>query len=272
MRPTVSQEIASFRVATEGRSHGRRWRLGGHSLVLWAGVLSSAALLAACDSQERRAPLRPTIERSTNYEAEVAAFEWPAAPSHVVVLEIADRGSIRIALYDQVASKTVAHFVDCVVRGVYDDTLFHRVIPDFMIQGGDPATRKRGPGTTRGNWGDLSVEDEFRSIHHDRGVVSLANRGRPGSAESQFFIVHQDNHHLDGKYTAFGRVLSGMDVVDAITTVETDRHGRWGDKDKPLENVILERATLESGSLAPGDGSGGGNADATAEGGGGDPA
>ncbi len=271
MHPTVSQENERFRDAPRGETHGRR-RHRSCSRVAWVAVLASTALLMACDSRERRAPLRPTIERSANHEAEVAAFEWPAEPSHVVALEIADRGSIRIALYQEVAPKSVAHFIDCVVRGVYDDTLFDRVIPDFMIQGGDPATRKRGPETTRGDWGDLSVEDEFRSIHHDRGVVSLANRGRPGSAESQFFIVHQDSHHLDGKYAAFGRVLSGIEVVDNITTIETDRHGRWGDKNKPLENVILERATLESGSLAPKGGKGSGNADATGEAGAGDPA
>ena len=205
--------------------------------------------LTAC---ERPVPPSQKATGPTAEEIKAGAdqFEWPEEPSHVIALELKDRGTIRIGLYDQVAPKSVAHVVDCVTRGVYDDTLFHRVIKDFMIQGGDPATRKRGPGTTRGNWGDLSIEDEFNLIHHDRGVVALGNRGRPGSAGSQFFIVHRDSHHLDGKYTAFGRVLEGIEVVDAVAEVETDLVGRWGKKNTPLEPVILTRAILERGSVA----------------------
>ncbi len=227
MRPTVSQARART-----------------------SALLIAFVWVAACQPAEPRKPLRPQIEASPNFAAEAAAFSWPDEPSHVIALEIAGHGTIRIGLYDQVAPKTVAHVVDCAVRGVYDDTLFHRVIADFMIQGGDPATRKRGPDTTRGNWGDLRVEDEIASIHHDRGVVSLANRGRPNTGESQFFIIQRDSRHLDGKHAIFGRVLEGMEIVDAMASVKTDLHGRWGDKDKPIENLVLTRAVLESGSLA----------------------
>jgi peptidyl-prolyl cis-trans isomerase B (cyclophilin B) len=204
--------------------------------------------LVACGPSGRRVevPLHETPE----FQESIKAFAWPNEPSHIVALEIAGRGIIRLGLYEQVAPKTVAHVLNCTERGVYDDTLFHRVIKGFMIQGGDPNTRKRGPGTTRGDWGNLKVEDEYQAIHHDRGVVAMANRGRPGSAHSQFFIVHQDSHHLDGKYSAFGRVLSGMDVVDAIAEVDTDTFGRWGEKNTPLEQIILIRATLEHGAVA----------------------
>lgn len=246
MRPTVSQahRTISMRVKPAVRLRG----------FVTLALLASVSLLTACEPAEPKKPLRPQVEGSANFAAEAAAFEWPEEPSHVVALEIAGRGTIRLGLYEQVAPITVAHFVECVVRGVYEDTLFHRVIEDFMIQGGDPATRKRGPGTTRGNWGDLRVEDEISSIHHTRGVVSLANRGRPNTGEAQFFIVQRDSPHLDGKHAIFGRVLSGMELVDEIASVETDKHGRWGDKDKPLENIILERAVLERGSLAKSDG------------------
>jgi len=250
MRPTLSHALATPSTRLERREQGRPggWSALGRFAI--AALLIPVALATACDSEPRERNLRPTIEVAEGFDAEVTAFVWPEEPSHVVALEIAGRGTVRLGLYEQVAPKTVQHFVACAVRGVYDDTLFHRVINGFMIQGGDPATRKRGPDSTRGDWGDLSVEDEFRSIHHDRGVVSLANRGRPNSGESQFFIVQQASRHLDGKHAIFGRVLEGMEVVDAIAAVETDRHGRWGEKDKPLENVIVTRALLERGSLA----------------------
>ncbi len=219
-------------------------------LAAMAALVCCGALLACKPEGRRAGNVVPRIpDNADDFDEKAAAFQWPGEPSHVVALEIAGMGTIRLGLYDQVAPKSVAHVVDCVARGVYDDTLFHRVIKDFMVQGGDPATRERGPDATRIGWGDLSVEDEFQPIHHTRGTVALANRGRPGSAQSQFFIVHQDSHHLDGRYAAFGRVLSGMDVVDAIANVETDIHGRWGEKNKPLENIILDRALLERGAL-----------------------
>lgn len=215
------------------------------SWVLVVALLVVSTLVAC---EEKSSPFKQNQpEQADDFAERIEAFAWPSEPSHVVALEFKDRGTIRIGLFDQVAPTSVAHFVECVTRGVYNDTLFHRVIKDFMIQGGDPSTRKRGPDTTRGNWGDLSVEDEYQPIHHDRGVVSLANRGRPGTAGSQFFIVHQDSYHLDGKYTAFGRVMEGIEIVDAIAQVETDTVGRWGAKDTPLENVVLVRAVLERG-------------------------
>ncbi|MFT5443615.1 MAG: peptidyl-prolyl cis-trans isomerase B (cyclophilin B) [Myxococcota bacterium] len=217
-------------------------------LVLCFSVIAASLALVACEPKGRLAHQRqePITE---DFKAEAETFAWPDEPSHVVALEIEGYGTVRLGLFAQVAPKSVAHIVDCVTRGVFDDTLFHRVIEDFMVQGGDPSTRKRGPDSTRGDWGDLSVEDEYLPVHHDRGVVALANRGRPGTAQSQFFIVHQDSHHLDGKYSPFGKVLAGLDVVDEIASVETDKFGRWGEKDTPIENVILLRAVLESGAL-----------------------
>lgn len=217
-------------------------------IALCLGIIAATLALVACEPKGRRAHQRqePITE---DFKAEAETFTWPDEPSHVVALEIEGYGTVRLGLFDQVAPKSVAHIVDCVTRGVFDDTLFHRVIKDFMVQGGDPSTRKRGPGTTRGDWGDLSVEDEYLPVHHDRGVVALANRGRPGTARSQFFIVHQDSHHLDGKYSPFGKVLAGLELVDEIASVETDKFGRWGEKDTPIENVILLRAVLESGPL-----------------------
>ncbi|HMR67724.1 MAG TPA: peptidylprolyl isomerase [Anaerolineae bacterium] len=121
-----------------------------------------------------------------------------------------DRGEINIELYPQYAPKTVNNFVFLARAGFYDGVTFHRVISDFMIQGGDPTGSGRGgPG--------YRFEDEFKGnpLKHETGVLSMANAG-PGTNGSQFFITHSPQPHLDGRHTVFGKVTSGQDVVDAI--------------------------------------------------------
>ena len=113
-----------------------------------------------------------------------------------------------------------------------------------MIQGGDPNTRDKDPNDDGRGGPGYQVEDEFNPAPHARGTLSMANTGRPRTAGSQFFIVVQDARHLDFKHTAFGRVTSGMEVVDAITEVETDVHGRWGPKNRPIANVVVERVEI----------------------------
>ena len=121
-----------------------------------------------------------------------------------------NKGTIEIDLYAQYAPKTVNNFVFLTQEGYYDGVSFHRVIPNFVIQGGDPT------GTGRGGPG-YRFEDEFKDnpLKHETGVLSMANSG-PGTNGSQFFITHSPQPHLDGKHTVFGKVVSGMDVVDAI--------------------------------------------------------
>ena len=120
------------------------------------------------------------------------------------------KGSIEIELFPEHAPKTVNNFVFLARDGFYDDVTFHRVIADFMIQGGDPTGSGRGgPG--------YRFEDEFADnpLRHERGVISMANAG-PGTNGSQFFITHGPQPHLDGRHTVFGKVSKGLDVVDAI--------------------------------------------------------
>ena len=120
------------------------------------------------------------------------------------------RGPIQVELYPDKAPLTVANFVNLAKHGFYDGLIFHRVIPDFMIQGGDPT------GTGRGGPG-YRFADEFdgNPLRHERGVLSMANAG-PGTNGSQFFITHGPQPHLDGRHTVFGKVTKGIDVVDAI--------------------------------------------------------
>jgi cyclophilin family peptidyl-prolyl cis-trans isomerase len=142
-----------------------------------------------------------------------------------------NQGPIQLELYDGDAPKTVENFRKLAEDGFYNGVIFHRVIPDFMIQGGDPTgTGSGGPG--------YSFEDEFNDHPVARGALAMANAG-PDTNGSQFFIVTADAcPWLDGKHTVFGQVTDGMDVVDAISQVET------GAADKPLDDVVIERIDL----------------------------
>jgi peptidyl-prolyl cis-trans isomerase B (cyclophilin B) len=173
-----------------------------------------------------------------------------AAPRDAVVLEIAGMGEIRIELLADVAPVTAAHFASLAEQGLYDGTTFHRVVPGFMIQGGDPNSRDRDPRNDGQGGEGHEVADERPAVSHVRGIVSLANRGIPNSASMQFFIVLTDSLHLDGSFAPFGRVASGMDVVDRVAAVERDVYGRHGPEDRPIENVVISRARLERAQAA----------------------
>jgi peptidyl-prolyl cis-trans isomerase B (cyclophilin B) len=142
-----------------------------------------------------------------------------------------NHGPIAVDLFDDDAPKTVENFTKLARDGFYDGVVFHRVIPDFMIQGGDPTgTGSGGPGYT--------FEDEFNDNKIVRGALAMANAG-PNTNGSQFFIVTTEAASwLDGKHTVFGRVTDGMDVVDAISALETDA------RDRPRTDVVIERVEL----------------------------
>jgi peptidyl-prolyl cis-trans isomerase B (cyclophilin B) len=142
-----------------------------------------------------------------------------------------NKGAIALELFDGDAPKTVENFLKLARDGFYDGVVFHRVIPDFMIQGGDPTgTGRGGPGYT--------FEDEFNDHKVERGAVAMANAG-PNTNGSQFFIVTTEAAPwLDGKHTVFGRVTDGMDVVDAISEADRDLN------DKPRDEITIERAEV----------------------------
>jgi cyclophilin family peptidyl-prolyl cis-trans isomerase len=142
-----------------------------------------------------------------------------------------NHGAIEIELFDEDAPKTVENFLKLAGDGFYDGVVFHRVIPDFMIQGGDPTgTGMGGPGYT--------FEDEFNDRKVERGALAMANAG-PNTNGSQFFIVTTEAAPwLDGKHTVFGRVTGGLDAVDTIEGLDTDA------QDKPREPAVIERVEL----------------------------
>ena len=157
----------------------------------------------------------------------------------IVTIEIEDGGEIQIELYAETAPNTVRNFVSLVSKGFYDGTVFHRVIPGFMIQGGDPeGTGMGGPGYCIN--GEFLMNGFNNELKHTRGVLSMARAMNPNSAGSQFFIMVEDAPHLDGQYASFGRVITGMDVCDRIVSVRTNYN------DKPLKPQVMKRVTVET--------------------------
>jgi peptidyl-prolyl cis-trans isomerase B (cyclophilin B) len=162
------------------------------------------------------------------------------APKEVAVIET-DFGKIVFELLPDVAPKHVANFKKLASSGFYNGTAFHRVIPGFMIQGGDPNSK----GNDRSTWGmgqpgQATVPAEFSKLSHKRGIVSAARRGDDiNSATSQFFICVADAPHLDGQYSIFGRVIQGMDVVDKIVNVPRD------ERDNPLNTVVMKKVYIK---------------------------
>lgn len=157
----------------------------------------------------------------------------------IVTMELENGGVIKIELYPDVAPNTVNNFISLVSKGFYDGVIFHRVIPGFMIQGGDPdGTGMGGPG--------YSIAGEFTSngfrndLKHTRGVLSMARTMRPDSAGSQFFLMVADAPHLDGEYAAFGRVIEGMEHADRIVGAKRDR------MDRPFEEQAMKKVTVDT--------------------------
>ena len=158
----------------------------------------------------------------------------------IVKFEMENGKVITAELYPEIAPNTVANFVSLVQQGFYNGLIFHRVIPGFMIQGGDPqGTGMGGPG--------YSIKGEFarngfreNNLRHKRGVLSMARSMMPNSAGSQFFIMHADAPHLDGDYAAFGKVTEGIEVVDEIANVNTNR------QDRPLVEQKMAKVTVET--------------------------
>ena len=158
----------------------------------------------------------------------------------IVTIEMENGGVIKAELYPEVAPNTVNNFISLIKSGFYDGVIFHRVIPGFMIQGGDPnGTGMGGPGyCIRGEFSDNGFKNELK---HTRGVLSMARTMIPDTAGSQFFIMHQDAPHLDRQYAAFGKVIEGIEVVDQIA-----RSPRNMRTDKPNADQRMKAVTVDT--------------------------
>ena len=157
----------------------------------------------------------------------------------IVTFEMQDGKTFKAELYPDVAPNTVNNFLSLVKKGFYDGVIFHRVIAGFMIQGGDP----KGIGTGGPGYcirGEFTSNGFKNTLAHKRGVLSMARAMNPDSAGSQFFVMHADAPYLDGQYAAFGKVIEGMEVVDAIANTKTDF------RDKPVSEQKMKKVTAET--------------------------
>jgi|TARA_Y100000031_G_scaffold77847_1_gene85771 peptidyl-prolyl cis-trans isomerase B (cyclophilin B) len=154
-------------------------------------------------------------------------------PNEIGVIETS-HGTIEVEFFEDKASGHVKNFKDLANKEFYNGTTFHRVIPGFMIQGGDPNTKTNDRSSHGMGGPGYTIDAEFNDARHDRGVLSMARSQDPNSAGSQFFIVVKDSHFLDGQYTAFGKVTSGMDVADKIVDVARDA------RDNPTDRIEMK--------------------------------
>ncbi len=161
------------------------------------------------------------------------------AQNPIVTITMENGDVMKAELYPEIAPNTVNNFISLINKKFYDGLIFHRVIKNFMLQGGDPdGTGMGGP--------DYSIKGEFASngfkndLKHTPGVLSMARTMMPDSAGSQFFIMHKNSPHLDGDYAAFGKVIEGMDVVNAIAECETDF------ADRPVNAQVMKTVTVET--------------------------
>ncbi|MCL2560151.1 MAG: peptidylprolyl isomerase [Turicibacter sp.] len=169
--------------------------------------------------------------------------EFSKETNPIVTIEMETGEVMKFELYPQVAPESVNNFISLVKDGFYDGVIFHRVIRGFMIQGGDPdGTGMGGPG--------YSIKGEFTSngvvnvLAHTRGVISFARSMMPNSAGSQFFIMHKDSLHLDGEYAAFGEIIAGIEVVDAIAESECNH------QDRPVVEKRMKSVTVDTKGVA----------------------
>lgn len=195
------------------------------SIVL---VFAFVAILAACGTSE-----------TTKEQVSDADYAEKVKENPIVTITMANDEKVVIELYPKVAPNTVANFVSLAKEGKYDGLIFHRVIPGFMIQGGDPSGNGTGgPGYTID--GEFSNNDFTNDLKHERGVISMARSGDPNSAGSQFFIMVKASANLDGDYAAFGKVTKGMDVVDTIVNAPRDK------ADKPNSDQVMKKVEVDT--------------------------
>ena len=157
----------------------------------------------------------------------------------IVTIEMENGDIMKAELYPEIAPNTVNNFISLIKKGYYDGVIFQRVIPGFMIQGGDPdGTGMGGPGySIKGEFSHNGFQNDLK---HTPGVLSMARTMIPDSAGSQFFIMHETSPHLDGEYAAFGKVIEGLEVVDKIARVKTDY------SDRPMEEQKMAKVTVET--------------------------
>ncbi len=194
------------------------------------GVVMAVGLAIGC---------APSEEMSSN---EAGGEMSEAEKNELAVIEVQGFGEIRLRFFPDMAPRHVENLKKLARKGFYDGVTFHRIVPGFVIQGGDPNTKDANPDNDGTGGPGYTIEAEFNDTPHRRGILSMARKAGPDSAGSQFFIIVKDSPFLDGKYTAFGEVVSGMDVVDRIVSQPKDS------RDRPVENIVMKSVRIVPGS------------------------
>ena len=208
------------------------------NLMLLMLVMTSFVLVGCGASKSNTDKTEKNDTTLSNESSDTSSSEANES-SPIATITVEGYGVIVAELYPEIAPNTVNNFIDLSNKGFYNNLKFHRVIKDFMIQGGDP----KGDGTGGPGY---SIEGEFtsngfaNSLKHTKGVLSMARAQDPNSAGSQFFIMTKEAAHLDGEYAAFGKVISGLDVLERIENVKT------GSNDKPKEDVVIKSITVDT--------------------------
>jgi peptidyl-prolyl cis-trans isomerase B (cyclophilin B) len=220
----------------------------GVAFIARSGAVAAFVFVAAvnliCQTEPKKTNSRPAVPPETTSRLPAAkpepfdSADVKTMASKCVRLET-EAGNIELELYPEQAPETVRNFLNLVATGMYDTTTFSRVVPGFVIQGGDLATREGEPSATIGLRSRRTIPDEPNKIIHDRGVLSMARSDAPHSASTHFFILVSVAPDLDGKFAAFGRVTKGLDVVDEINK-------RPVVNEKPLKPVRLKKASVFS--------------------------
>lgn len=209
-------------------------------LIMLAISVSAIALIGCTGESKTEESISSAEEVTTSNEKEVdntTTLDKESLP--VATMVIKDYGTVKIELYPDIAKNTVNNFIYLANDGFYNGLIFHRVIEDFMIQGGDPTgTGTSGPGYSIK--GEFTANKVSNSLKHEEGVISMARSSTYNSAGSQFFIMTSTSPHLDGNYAAFGKVIEGLDIIYKIQSVETSSN------DKPLEDVVIESITVDT--------------------------
>lgn len=197
-------------------------------------VIMSSLVLVGCGNKNTQSQGDSTSVTDESSDSKAGNESLP-----VVTITVENYGVIQAELYPEIAQNTVNNFISLVKKGFYDNLTFHRIIKGFMIQGGDP----KGDGTGGPGY---SIEGEFtsngfaNSLKHTKGVLSMARTQDPNSAGSQFFIMTGDAPNLDGQYAAFGKVTSGLDVLEKIQSVKTNSN------DAPIDKVVIKSITVDT--------------------------
>lgn len=227
------------------------------TLMLFAAAIMAQATKTPQPTKPAAPQAKPAQPATPQAKpAQPAAGKTDAAKTETVAVLQTSLGNIVIRFFPDKAPNHVKNFQNLCKSGFYNGTKFHRVIPNFMIQGGDPNSKQADTST----WGlggnvdkegkELNVKAEFNDTHHQRGIVSMARAQDPDSASSQFFICVADAGYLDHKYTAFGEVISGMDVVDQIVNAPRDPSNDRPNKPIAITKAYLEKRPVESKDAA----------------------